>query len=491
MIPEVPGISDGPIDAILVNCPLKDYDELPRYNTTTLPPLGLGYIATYANSLGFKVGILDAEALGWGTTRVASVINSLKPRWVGANLFAVTYEHAVAILAQVSSDISVMLGGPLTKAMHREILHDSRIPRIDALVVGEAEYRVAKLLEDVAWRRRMPSIWWRDRRNRIHRSKEGLVSASCDQCWLAPDLDLLPFLDRDLFMSDPFVNEDGLTESTMVASRGCYYNCSFCGGAQSANPDTSPRYRSPGNIVEELERLGGTHNVNCFRFVDELFLSRPLLDAGLLSTLNSRGVSNWCCWDTTGRVNVLACMTGSELELLKRAGCREISLGIESGSDRLLEYMGKRISRLMVLEVIERLLKTGFKIKGYFIFGYPTETLDELEASVTLIHQLWDLADRTEGSFRASVFEFRPYPGTLEWDRLLRSGHHDVGSLFSYKHVDLTEGGKRLGMIGRDEFNYSTDVQYSEIPLAQVRDYLKQIMCRQQSRVPPIQTLVR
>lgn len=76
------------VDAIFVNSPLKNYDLSPRYNDYTLPVLGLAYIATYARTQGFNVGVLDAEALGLGITRVAALINDLRPRWVGLNLLA-------------------------------------------------------------------------------------------------------------------------------------------------------------------------------------------------------------------------------------------------------------------------------------------------------------------------------------------------------------------------------------------------------------------
>src|SRR5260221_11126238 len=97
-----------PVDLILINSPLKNYDLSPRYNDFTLPVLGLGYIATYAHQAGFNVAVLDAEALGLGISRIASIVNHHAPRWVGLNLLAPTYRYSLEILQALDSPIRIM-----------------------------------------------------------------------------------------------------------------------------------------------------------------------------------------------------------------------------------------------------------------------------------------------------------------------------------------------------------------------------------------------
>src|ERR1700730_8778805 len=165
------GIQDGvSIDAIFINSPLKNYDSAPRFNDFTLPVLGLGYIATYAQIKGLHVGVLDAEALGLGINQIVACINTFHPRWVGLNLLAPTYRYSVEILQRLDPAIAVMLGGHQVKAMPERILHDQRIPRIDALLLGEGEYRVAALLEDYAQRTVLPGVFWRKRSGEIAQS---------------------------------------------------------------------------------------------------------------------------------------------------------------------------------------------------------------------------------------------------------------------------------------------------------------------------------
>src|SRR5882724_6985628 len=105
------------LDALFVNAPLRDYSLRPRVNDFTLPVLGMGYLATYAVSRGFNVGVLDAEAHGLGIEETISRINELAPRWVGLNLLAPTYALSAQIAASLDPTIKIMVGGHQAKAM--------------------------------------------------------------------------------------------------------------------------------------------------------------------------------------------------------------------------------------------------------------------------------------------------------------------------------------------------------------------------------------
>lgn len=184
----------------------------------------------------------------------------------------------------------------------------------------------------------------------------------------------------------------------------------------------------------------------------------------------------------TGRINILHRMSDDMLEVLKRNGCREVALGIESGSERLLSYMGKRITPEMTRSVVRRLTEHGISVKGYFILGFPTETREELNATVRQVYDLWDIAEGQPGRFRASVFEFRPYPGTPEWHRLIATGDYQPQQLLDYTAVDLTAGGVDEAMRGRDEFNFSVNIQFGEATVEEVRQRLTELSREQFQR---------
>lgn len=472
---------ERPIDALFVNAPLRDYGVRPRINDFTLPVLGIGYIATYASCRGFNVGVIDAEARGLSIVAVQRRINELNPRWVGLNLLAPTFHLSAAIATGVSEGIRIMVGGHQAKALPQDVLRDPRFRRLDALVIGEGELRVAELLTDLQRREKLPGVLWAG-----HRDGDSVASSKDPSGhWLAPDIDTLPFLDRRFLVDDPRRAEDGRIEVNMVGARGCPYDCSFCGAAISANPDITIRARNPVNITAEMHSLRASSGATAFRFVDDLFLgSEPFIRRCMVEFARAR-IGEWAVWDATGRINVLRKADDALLDTLVANGLREVAVGIESGSERLLRYMGKKITPEMTRAVVRRLTERGISVKGYFILGFPTETRSELDATVRHVRDLWDVASGMPGSFRASVFEFRPYPGTPEWGRLLASGRYSYEQLMAYRDIDLADQGVDEAMRGRDEFNFSVNIKFGEPDISVVRDSLVTLSREQYERRSP------
>jgi anaerobic magnesium-protoporphyrin IX monomethyl ester cyclase len=219
-----------PLDALFVNAPLRDYSLRPRTNDFTLPVLGMAYIATYAASQGFNVGVIDAEALGLGVDQTIGIINQASPRWAGFNLLAPTYEISARIAAGLDPGIQVMAGGHQAKAMPHEVLADPRFARLEALVLGEGETRVAELLKDRRYRSELPGVMWLDPVMKTPQTGDGAASTR----HLAPDIDALPFVDRRFLADDPYQDQtDGMrpTWSAPAAARTT---------ARSAAPPSAP-----------------------------------------------------------------------------------------------------------------------------------------------------------------------------------------------------------------------------------------------------------
>jgi anaerobic magnesium-protoporphyrin IX monomethyl ester cyclase len=466
-----------PLDALFVNAPLRDYTERPRVNDFTLPVLGMGYLATYATTQGFNVGVLDAEAHGLGIDHTIQTINEAAPRWAGFNLLAPTYEISAHIAAALSPAIKIMLGGHQAKAMPSEILTDPRMARCEALVIGEAETRVTALLHDHRARAELPGVMWRD--PILHTPVTGGRPGTSHH--LAPDIDALPFVNRGFLAQDPHF-EAGRWEANLVGARGCPYNCSFCGAAVSANPDVTIRTRRPGNILAEMHQLRDDHNVTAFRFVDDLFLGAKRVIHQMMTAFTAEHVGDWAAWDATGRINVLDRIDDRTLDTLSANGLREVALGIESGSPRVLQLIDKRIDPGMTQSVVRRLTERGINVKGYFILGFPTETAAEINITARLIRDLWTLTDPLPGRFRASVFEYRPYPGTPDWHRLMATGRYTTQQLLNYSAVDLTDAGVDESMHERDEFNFSINLQLSDAPIDKIRATLVELSREQHER---------
>ncbi|MDJ0460427.1 radical SAM protein [Streptomyces sp. H27-C3] len=468
-----------PLDALFINAPLRDYGLRPRTNDYTLPVIGMAYIATYAQAQGFNVGILDAEAHGLGVQATIETVNAARPRWAGMNLLAPTYELSARIAAGLDESIALMVGGHHAKAMPTRILADPRMVRLQALVIGEAESRVAALLGDGARRAELPGVMWRDRL--LGTTATGIALPGQGGSWLSPDIDALPFVDRAFLPQDPYLTSGGRWKANMVGARGCPYECAFCGAAASVNPDVKIRTRTPGNIISEMNELHGRYDVTAFRFVDDLFLGAHRIIASMMEAFSAHHVGERFVWDATGRINVIARESDAMLDTLVANGLNEVALGVESGSDRVLASMDKRITAEMTLAVARRLLERGISVKGYFILGFPGEEPEDMAATVRHIRHLWELADRLPGSFRASVFEFRPYPGTPVWNDLVKAGHAPEAML-DYNDVDLTEHGANESMRARDEFNFSVGIPFAGTGLAELRATLSTLTREQHAR---------
>lgn len=464
------------LDAVFVNAPLRDYAQRPRVNDFTLPVLGMGYLATYAAVQGFNIGVLDAEAHGLSIADTVQMINEAAPRWVGFNLLAPTYDISARIAARLDPNIRVMLGGHQAKAMPVDILTDPRMAECSALVIGEAETRATALLDDHHARIELPGVMWLDPIRKMPVSG----GAGGNSHHLAPDIDALPFVDRAYLAQDPH-EDGGRLEANMVGARGCPYNCSFCGAAVSANPDVTIRTRDPHNILDEMRQLTST-GVTAFRFVDDLFLGAKRVIEQMMRAFTAAKVGEWAVWDATGRINVLYRTSDSMLDILAANGLREVALGIESGSRRMLELIDKRIDPAMTRDVVRRLTARGINVKGYFILGFPTETTTEVDTTTRLVRELWDMTDPMPGRFRASVFEYRPYPGTPDWRRLITTGRYTTQQLLNYTAVDLTEAGVDESMRERDEFNFSVNLQLSEAPISHIRSNLVALSREQHER---------
>jgi radical SAM superfamily enzyme YgiQ (UPF0313 family) len=358
------------------------------------------------------------------------------------------------------------------------VLADRRFARLEALVLGEGETRVVELLKDRRHRFELPGVMWLDPVMKTPQTGGGAASSR----YLAPDIDGLPFVDRRFLADDPYEAPDGRCEANMVGARGCPYDCSFCGAAVSANPDITIRARNPENIIAEMDELHALYGVTAFRFVDDLFLGYERFIRKCMAAFSVHDIGSRYVWDATGRINILHRTDDALLDELAANGLREVALGIESGSERLLRYMGKRITPDMTRSVVHRLVSRGICVKGYFILGFPTETRAELAATVRHVYDLWRIAESQPGSFRASVFEFRPYPGTPEWRRLLATGQYEPKQLLDYTAVDLTYGGLDQAMRGRDEFNFSVNIQFGEASVSEVRERLIELSREQYQR---------
>ncbi len=307
----------------------------------------------------------DVVGLTCLTPKVASVVRT-------AQLVKAWRPHCVTIA-----------GGPHATARPRELL--AVAPEIDIVVVGEGEDLAEHALSEIQTGGALP----------------GPV--------LGPSppvpAEMLGAIDREvLAQRTGFSSEDmGL----MMTSRGCPYACAYC--FSETMWGRTVRRRGVEDVVEEMRAVADRWGTCQFTFKDDCFtLHRPwVLD--FCEQLCRLG-AGWT-WDCCTRIDLL---DGRLLAVMRRAGCNSMKVGLESGSSRILELMGRGHDPAMMIDAARMLRSSGIHWTGYFMIGLPGETAEDVGATL-------ELMEKTRPDF-ASLSTYEPLPGTRLFELARRSG---------------------------------------------------------------------
>ena len=192
--------------------------------------------------------------------------------------------------------------------------------------------------------------------------------------------------------------------ATVLSSRGCPYNCSYC---FKGIVGRTYRQRSPDNIIAELRQVVDRYGIRSFYFIDDLFtINVRRLEALTQQMLNEQLDVQWQCLARVDRVNP------EILSKMYAAGCRRIHYGIESGNQRVLDRIGKRIELAQVHQAVRWTQDAGIEAKGYFMLGLPGDTEETMEQTVNLAVEL----NLDQAMFSLTT----PFPGTRLWDELVK-----------------------------------------------------------------------
>jgi anaerobic magnesium-protoporphyrin IX monomethyl ester cyclase len=479
-------------DLVLINSPINDYNRIPRPDTEELPAFGLAYIATESERAGFNVGLLDAETLALSPEETAKIINNTNPKWVGINMLTPTYQLARRIVVNIKPEIPLIAGAAHAKALPEKVLRDPLIgDRIKVIALEDGEYIVRGLLQDVD-PEDMEGVAYIDDRGEFVSKRHDFQGK-----WIPRELDNLHIPDRKFLPGDPFMSQ-GKMETNMVGSRGCPFDCSFCAGAREMMM-FGVRNRSVDNIMNEVKTVHD-HGIKSIRFIDDLFLANKKRANEFFQAKIDSGTSD-VVWDSTGRANILSKLDEGTLVSMAQSGCREVAIGIESSSQRMLNLMNKGVTPDMVKQSVVNLSSVGIRVKGYFILGYPSETEDEMRETVKFMHDLRDIARKTVnenpinprgeknlGQFRGSMFEFRPYPGTPLYEFITGKKPWPEGYWDDYKTALVFTEDEILtsfrpvfmeGLEERQKHNYTTDHPFTEVRPYQVQEMIVEAMTEQ------------
>ncbi len=154
-----------------------------------------------------------------------------------------------------------------------------------------------------------------------------------------------------------------------------------------------------------------------------------------------------------------------ELIELKNSGCDELFIGVESGSPKILKSINKTNKVDVIQNNLINVLKAGIAIKAYFIYGFPDETIEDMELTYQLAYRLSQAAKENNTHFRTSVFQYRPYHGTAIYETLIDEGHNP------YDITSIIHDDKLSGLVDRLQYNFHSG-NYSKVGLESLHSYI-------------------
>ena len=410
-------------------------------------PLGLLYIASSLQAKGHKVKIFDCHVDISSESELITEITRFAPSIIGLNCMTpnrrVCYNLA-DIIKESLPEIVLIVGGTHATLAPEDVL--SSCKSIDAVVVGEGEDIISEIVDDF---NRINSIKGVVTRNNINH-------VPIPKCARVKNLDTIPFPNYDLINVETYWNMVGVRELYILASRGCLNNCSFCCVPYTVGKPVL--FRSADNVIKEIRSLITKYNTNRFYFYDDNILSWPYLKSFCESASDID-----FHWTALGRVEDV---NETIAELLRCGNCLRISLGIESGSNRIQRKIGKVLPQDLMAR-IRCLYANNIETRGFFIIGFPDESLEEIVMTVKLIFDL-----KNVGLSDICVFPARPYPGTRllsECRKLFPDVDADRFLDYIYEHDWETEPSKVVSAYLH---------RYDAIPSTRINRYFSSMQIR-------------
>jgi anaerobic magnesium-protoporphyrin IX monomethyl ester cyclase len=395
---------------LLLNPPMRTerlFGSFAEFGSVS-PPTGICYIAGFLRREGYEVSILDAEALRLDHGSTVDSILKLKPDIVGVTCKTawINSAHKVATaLKSVMPSLPIVAGGHHVTALPERTLNE--FPAFDYLVIGEGERTFKELIEALSQGRDLAGV-----AGLAFRNNGTAILTPCrerigDLDEIAPPaFDLLPDLKTHYWPL--FNNIEKLPAFSIMYSRGCPGKCTFCDRGVFGNRVTR---HSPEVCVSLIETLRRDHGIRYLVFDDDNLLLNKRYLLELLELMIERGVK--VPFSCESRVDTL---DEERLYYLKRAGCRQIMFGIETGSAKMLALMNKGITIDQIKSAVALTKSYGIKTLGYFMLGFPGETEETMQETVKLIKEL--------KLFDVSAQSFTPLPGAEIYSRVVDSAEY-------------------------------------------------------------------
>jgi len=382
---------------LLINPPYVNFEGM-KESGGHIVPFNLAYIAGYLRKkVDCKIKILDTEILGLNYKEIKESIQKENPGIVGFTCLTPSINHVFKICKIIKKDIGLncatVVGGIHPTILPREILKN---PYVDFAVIGEGEITFSELVRIIKEKskdfQKINGLYYKENGNIVNTPPRNFI----------PNLDDIPFPARDLFnlklyYSAPTKKLSSDQCSPILTSRGCAFDCIHC--VSKSLWHRQVRFRSAENIIAEIEECINKFNIKEFNFLDDSFtLNKPKALKICQQIIDKKLPIVWVCSSRVDAIN-------DELaKFMAKAGCKKVSLGLESGSQKILDLMRKQTTVEQGEKAVEILRKHNIQPHASFMLGNIGETKETIRETIDFAKGL-DLDN-------ASFFITCPVPGS-------------------------------------------------------------------------------
>ena len=368
------------------------------WHKPTHPPLGIGYLAAVLRQAGVDVEILDINSRRYTDEQTMEELKKRDYDVVGVGGIVTLFREVkklTKMIREAKPDVPIVVGGSVGDTIPEMVLTKTEA---DFAVIGEAEYTFLDLCKRIREGKKDFSdinglAYMKDGEVHLTEKRKGIVN-----------LDEIPFpaydlLDMDIYLGNQFGHTTRYKRSvTISTTRGCAYACTFCAKSFRQYPY---RVRSVDNVMAEIKYLKRRYDVDFITFGDDLFIltKKRVLEFCKKFKEADLGIK-WVC---NSRINFV----GDEiLEEMRKAGCVAIAYGIESGSQKMLDIMDKKVKVEDAKETLHKTFKHGIWPIVTLILGMPGENKETIQETVDFMKDVGLAGD---------FFYLNPYPGTRLW----------------------------------------------------------------------------
>lgn len=368
------------------------------------PPLGLGYLASSLRDAGHEVILLDCLAKEVGPEKIKREVEKVNPDVIGITAMTTYYSVALKYVEKVKElGMLTILGGPHITARPEESLKESKV---DFVVHGEGEKTIVELVNAIESKGDFSSIYG------IGYKNHGEIVINPERA-LIENLDTIPMPAWDLILPKKYppaphgAVAKRFPVAPIITTRGCPFNCAFC--ASKCTWKQKLRFRSAKSVVDEIELLVNEYGVRELHFEDDNFTANKNHALSICNEIIERGLDIvWACPNGI-RIDRI---DRELLTKMKESGCYLLAFGIESGSQKILDEVNKKLDIDIVPKAIKMVKDAGIETWGFFIIGLPGETKETARKTIEFAKKM--------PLDRAQFCMFTPLPGSDAYEKWVK-----------------------------------------------------------------------